>query len=85
MFEHTDMVKRLLETASAGIEVRIGLDGNIAGGSNLSIITASYHVDGRPMGTIGIFGPTRMDYNRVIRILDALTDDYSEYILRYLV
>lgn len=84
LFQHTDMVKHLLETASEGIEVRIGLDGDIAGANNLSIITASYQVGGRPMGTIGIFGPTRMDYNRVIRILDALTDDYSEYVLRYL-
>ncbi len=84
LFQHTDIVKHLLETANEGIEVRIGLEDDIAGTNKLSIITASYHVGGRPMGTIGIFGPTRMDYNRVIRILDALTEDYSEYISRYL-
>jgi heat-inducible transcriptional repressor len=84
LFQHTELVKHLLSRANEGIEVRIGLESDIAGASNLSVITASYQVAGRPMGTIGIFGPTRMDYNRVIKILDALTEDYSEYILRYL-
>ena len=84
LFEQTESVKQLLQSSNEGIEVRIGLEGDIAGASNCSIITTSYQIAGRPMGTIGIFGPTRMDYSRVIKILDALTDDYSEYILRFL-
>jgi len=36
----------------------------------MSVITAPYLVDGRVVGTLGVIGPTRMDYERVIPIVD---------------
>ena len=35
------------------------------------MITASYEVDGRVIGTLGVIGPTRMAYERVIPIVDV--------------
>lgn len=80
MFEHTDQIKQLVSQSNTGIEVKIGKENTIEAASNCSIITATYELDGKPLGTIGIFGPTRMDYSRVIGILDFLTKDFSKFI-----
>lgn len=80
MFEQSEQVKQLVKTTNRGIEVKIGSENSIEVASNCSIITATYEVDGVRLGTIGIFGPTRMDYSRVIGILDSLTKDFSKYI-----
>jgi heat-inducible transcriptional repressor len=37
----------------------------------LSIVSASYEVDGRVVGTLGVIGPQRMPYNRMIQIVDV--------------
>jgi len=47
-----------------------------------SIITASYSVDGKLVGTVGILGPTRMEYGRVIGILEYLAHDLSALLSR---
>jgi heat-inducible transcriptional repressor len=36
----------------------------------MSVVTAPYEVDGRIVGTLGVIGPTRMAYERVIPIVD---------------
>lgn len=38
--------------------------------SDCSVITATYSVDGINLGTIGVIGPTRMDYGKVISALE---------------
>lgn len=80
MLEKTEDVKQLMKSNQKGIEVKIGSENSIEAANNCSIITASYEVDGIPLGTIGIFGPTRMDYSRAIRILEFLTKDFSKFI-----
>jgi len=57
--------------------VKIGVENNLEAMRNCSIITASYSIDGQPVGSIGILGPTRMDYRRVIAILDSFTKDMT--------
>ena len=51
--------------------------------NDCSIVSASYRVGDHSNGTLGIIGPTRMNYNRVISVLDfmgrALSDVLSEY------
>lgn len=84
LFEQTDDVKQLMKSTNQGIEVKIGSENDLEVANNCSIITATYQVDGQPLGTIGIFGPTRMDYNRVIKILDFLTEDFSKYMSNFL-
>ncbi|GBF10123.1 heat-inducible transcriptional repressor HrcA [Tepidibacillus infernus] len=82
LFEKTDTIRQLVSSNHKGIEVKIGTENEIEIASNCSIITATYEFEGKPLGTIGIFGPTRMDYGRVIRILEFLTKDLSEFISR---
>ncbi|MFV9511008.1 heat-inducible transcriptional repressor HrcA [Tepidibacillus sp. LV47] len=80
MFEKTEEVRELMRSDHKGIEVKIGTENTVEAAANSSIITATYEVDGVIVGKIGIFGPTRMDYSRVIRILEFLAQDFSKFI-----
>ena len=42
------------------------------------MITASYHVDGKLVGKIGVIGPTRMKYGEVTSIIEYLTDNLND-------
>ena len=45
---------------------------------NSSVITATYHVDGKLVGKIGVIGPTRMNYSEVTSIMEYLTNNLSQ-------
>ena len=42
-----------------------------------SLITATYHVDGKLVGKLGVIGPTRMKYGEVTSVIEYLTDNIS--------
>ncbi|GAB7386303.1 heat-inducible transcriptional repressor HrcA [Bacillaceae bacterium] len=77
LLEETDKVIQLFSLPDEGIQVRIGTENSIEEVSNCSIITASYHLNGKPIGRIGILGPTRMEYGKMIAIIDYLSKDLS--------
>ncbi|MCM3267250.1 heat-inducible transcriptional repressor HrcA [Paenibacillus elgii] len=66
-----------------GIQVRIGSENKLEAVNDCSLITASYSMDGQLLGTIGILGPTRMDYGKVIKLLDHLTKDLNQLMGRW--
>ncbi|SDW15713.1 heat-inducible transcription repressor HrcA [Marininema mesophilum] len=80
LFEQTDTVTKLFATNNAGVQVRIGEENSIATVNNCSIVTASFSIDGRSLGTVGVLGPTRMDYNKVVSLMQVLTTDLSEHL-----
>jgi heat-inducible transcriptional repressor len=65
-----------------GIQVLIGQENLEEAFSECSIITASYSIGGKPVGTLSILGPTRMDYKKVVSILHFLARDLSYYLNR---
>lgn len=73
LFDETQTIVRLFTSMPEGIQVRIGTENSIEEMNNCSLITASYSLDEQPIGTIGIVGPTRMEYSRVIQMLDYLS------------
>lgn len=77
LFEQNDLLIRILGPRKDGIEVRIGTENNEQAVSNCSIITATYHFNDKPVGTVGILGPTRMEYGKVISILHGLTGNMT--------
>ena len=60
-----------------GIRVRIGSENNHNAMEDCSVITATYSAGDQMTGSIAIIGPTRMDYGRVITLLDLLSSDLS--------
>jgi heat-inducible transcriptional repressor len=78
--EEKDLVVRLLErTLSApGICVFIGAEANLADLTDVSVVAAPYSADGRALGTVGVIGPSRMNYSRVIPLVDFTAEMIGE-------
>ncbi len=75
-FENEELLVELL-SHSEGIVVRIGEENPLEEVQDCSIITASYELYGKPLGTIGVLGPTRMDYSRVIAIVAQIAKELT--------
>jgi heat-inducible transcriptional repressor len=71
-FEEKSILVRLLEKSisAIGIQIFIGSETQISEMGSCSVITASYTKENYPIGTLGVIGPTRMNYDRVIPIVD---------------
>lgn len=54
------------------IEIRIGEENYVEGAQNYSVVLGNYKKDNKVLGTIGIIGPTRMDYSKIVSILKLL-------------
>ncbi|TCN24650.1 heat-inducible transcription repressor HrcA [Mesobacillus foraminis] len=78
MIEHEDGISRLIRKNPKGISVRIGRENNNIAMENCSLITASYSMGEEKLGTIAILGPTRMEYSRVISLLQFISTDLSK-------
>jgi heat-inducible transcriptional repressor len=78
--EEKDLLVRLLDRTlgAPGICVFIGAEANLADLTDVSIVAAPYGPDGRPLGTIGVIGPARMNYSRVIPLVDFTAEMIGE-------
>jgi len=84
VLESKDTIRKVLSRdGSMEVTIRIGPENQVPALNDCSIVTASYRVGDHSNGTLGIIGPTRMNYNRVISVLDfmgrALSDVLAEY------
>jgi len=72
MFEQKTGLLQLLDVSSRahGVQIFIGGESGLVPLDECSIVTAPYEVDGQVVGTLGVIGPTRMAYERVIPIVD---------------
>lgn len=72
LFERKTLLLQLLESGNRaeGVQLFIGGESGIAPLDECSVVTAPYEVDGQVVGTVGVIGPTRMAYERVIPIVD---------------
>lgn len=79
VLESRDKLKKALATGN-GMEVtiRIGPENTLPELSDCSILTATYHAGGQSKGTLGIIGPTRMNYSRAISVLRYMGMALSE-------
>jgi heat-inducible transcriptional repressor len=72
MFEKKTGLMQLLDVSSkaSGVQIFIGGESTLVPMDDMSVVTAPYEVNGRIVGTLGVIGPTRMAYQRVIPIVD---------------
>jgi len=72
LFERKTGLLQLLDTSSRaqGVQIFIGGESGLVPLDECSVVTAPYEVDGHIVGTVGVIGPTRMAYERVIPIVD---------------
>ena len=72
LFEQKAQLIRLLDVSAQaeGVRIYIGGESQIVPVEELSVVSAPYEVDGHVVGTLGVIGPTRMPYDRMIQIVD---------------
>jgi len=72
LFEQKTQLLRLLDVSSRaeGVRIYIGGESQVVPFEELSVVSAPYEVDGQIVGTLGVIGPTRMPYDRMIQIVD---------------
>jgi heat-inducible transcriptional repressor len=72
LFEQKTSLMQLLDLSSraTGVQIFIGGESQLVPVDAMSIVTAPYEVNGKIVGTLGVIGPTRMAYERVIPIVD---------------
>ena len=82
--EEKDVLVTLLESGQSNdIQILIGSENSVQGMKNCSVITATYKMSDDTRGTIGIVGPTRMDYSQVVSVLHGM-DSNMEKVLKNL-
>lgn len=76
LFETEDILRDLLKPSENGILIRIGHENQQDAIKECSVVTANYRIGNNAVGVVGILGPTRMDYGKILTIV--------EYISKYL-
>ena len=71
-----DFTKTLIQRED-GLLITIGTENDDESMADCSMITATYHVDGRLVGKLGVIGPTRMKYSEISSVIEFLTDNLS--------
>jgi len=72
LFEQKTSLLHLLDVSQRahGVQIYIGNESGLGPLDECSVVAAPYELDGRVVGTLGVIGPTRMAYDRVIPIVD---------------
>ena len=72
LFEQKAQLLKLMDASAKadGVRIYIGGESEAVPFEELSVITAPYAADGKVIGTLGVIGPTRMAYDRMIQIVD---------------
>jgi heat-inducible transcriptional repressor len=73
LFEQKTSLLHLLDVSqrAQGVQIYIGGESGLVPLDECSVVTAPYEIDGQVIGTLGVIGPTRMAYERVIPIVDV--------------
>jgi heat-inducible transcriptional repressor len=73
LFERKTSLVRILDLSlqGEGVQIFIGGESGVAAPDEVSVVTSPYKVGGEVVGTVGVIGPTRMAYDRVVPIVDV--------------
>lgn len=80
LFEQKTQILRLLDVSNQaeGVRIYIGGESQVVPFEELSVVSAPYEVNGQVVGTLGVIGPTRMPYNRMIQIVEITAKQVSK-------
>lgn len=74
LFEEGDRLSFMLETSMDGVSIRIGTENSLSEMNECSLVTATYMLHDRPVGAIGVLGPTRMEYAKVVTVIEKISN-----------
>ncbi|MBQ4165463.1 MAG: heat-inducible transcription repressor HrcA [Oscillospiraceae bacterium] len=76
--EKKNELSAFLDSAFSGINIKFGEEDGTFAISNSTFVSASYYKDGKPAGTLGVIGPMRLDYRRVIPYIEYFTNKVTQ-------
>jgi heat-inducible transcriptional repressor len=87
ILEEKDIIHSLLKSASlkdsdAGLIIQIGRENEIPEINGCTLLTTTYSVGDKVIGSIGVIGPTRMEYSRVIASMNFIKKRMNEEIYK---
>ncbi len=82
LLDNKDKVSGLLDS-NTSISVKIGTENFIEGAEQCSVISAIYSINEKPVGEIGVIGPTRMPYSKIISLMGNVVKELN-YILTHM-
>lgn len=82
LMEKDGQVQSIFTPEQSGIQIRIGSENNHLAMENCSVITASFLLGKEQQGSIAIIGPTRMDYQRVVTLLEVMSQGLSRVFMK---
>ncbi|HZJ82579.1 MAG TPA: HrcA family transcriptional regulator, partial [Clostridia bacterium] len=74
------LYKLLIRPQDEGVSIVIGEENQYEELREYSIVTATYNIGGGIFGTLGIIGPTRMEYSKTVPIMDFMSCALSTYL-----
>ncbi|MDO4481682.1 MAG: heat-inducible transcriptional repressor HrcA [Bacillota bacterium] len=77
MLNKKERITKVLDERADGIMITIGSENQDDEMKDCSLITATYRVNGRFIGKLGVIGPTRMKYDKVTSLIEFMTDNLS--------
>ncbi len=82
--EEKELLLDIMKDTRENVSVSIGSENKYEQLQNCSLITATYKLNGKVIGSIGVIGPTRMEYSKVISAVDCMTNNLSEILSKIL-
>lgn len=81
MVNQKEHFTKVLVNRDSGVIITIGDENSEKIMQDCSLITATYHINGRLVGKLGVIGPTRMKYDQVISVIEYMTDNLNKAFL----
>lgn len=82
--EEKDLLFKVLNDVKEDMNVSIGGENKLEQFKDCSLITATYKINGKTIGSVGIIGPTRMEYSKAISIVECMTSNLSDMLTKLL-
>lgn len=82
--EENDLLFKVLNDVKGDVNVSIGSENKLEQFKNCSLITATYRINGKTVGSVGIIGPTRMEYSKAISVVECMTNNLSDMLTKIL-
>ncbi len=76
--EKKNEISAIMDNAFSGINIRFGAEQGTFAISNSTFVSASYYKDGKPAGNLGVIGPMRLDYRKVIPYIEYFSNKVTQ-------
>lgn len=78
MLDHKESIADILSHRKEGVDITIGKENKSEEMRECSLVTATYKYNGKVVGKIGVIGPTRMDYDNIVSVVDFMTSSLTD-------